>query len=240
MWAAVAVGSSAAAQALTAQVVRGTVRVQDSRRVLAGVHVAAADSSGAVLADVVSDEGGRFTLSFASDGTFQIVLRRVGWRPSFSAFIRASAADTLEVDLRADPDAVELPVVRVEDERSKTPNERAYDDAVRHGWTVYAPEKVAEQRGRYRDFEDLLRGLQVSGIRIGRPGECIQATRYVNRCLAFVVDDVPMGPVAQVQPSDVYFIAVVSAADASVRWGNRAPWGAIVVYTRMYGDRPKR
>jgi hypothetical protein len=38
-------------------------------------------------------------------------------------------------------------------------------------------------------------------------------------------------------PADTYFIAVLTASQSAVQFGDRAPWGAIVLYTRMNGDR---
>lgn len=229
----------ACAAPLHAQLIRGTVRVLGTTRIVTGVRVTAVDSLGRTLLEAVSDERGRFTLALKTEQPFRVVARKVGLEPSFSELLRATVADTLEMDLQLPTDVAELPPVEVAGERGKTPNQRAYDDAVRHGWKVYSPDKVAEQREKYRDFTDLLRGLQVSGIRIGRPGECIQSTRFMNRCLAYVIDGVPAGPYALVIPTDIYFFAVLSATDSAVQWGDKAPWGAIVIYTRMYGDRAR-
>ena len=60
--------------------------------------------------------------------------------------------------------------------------------------------------------------------------------RFMGRCLAYIIDDQPAGPFVTVIPTDIYFFAVLSASESSVRWGDRAPWGAIVIYTRMHGD----
>jgi len=229
----------ACAVPLYAQLIRGTVRVQGTPRVVPGVRVTAVDSLGRTLVEAVSDERGRFTLAMSSEQPFRVVARKVGLEPSFSELLRAARTDTLEMDLQLPTDVAELPPVEVSGERGKSPNQRAYEDAVRHGWKVYPPDKIAEQREKYRDFTDLLRSLQVSGIRIGRPGECIQSTRFLNRCLAIIIDGVAAGPYAMVIPTDIYFFAVLSATDSAVQWGDRAPWGAIVIYTRMYGDRAR-
>jgi hypothetical protein len=233
---ALAAAVACAAAPARAQVLRGTVRVQNTDRVVPGVRIGAMDSAGTMLAEVVSDETGRFVLAFSTTLAIRIVTRKVGVAPALSSYLRMTPADTLQVDLWVPSDTPELPSVKVEGEKRKTPNELAYEEAVRRGWMVFGPAKLAEQRGRFREFTDLLRALQVPGIRLGRPGECIQSTRHINRCLAIVIDDVPVGPYATVVPTDISFIAVLSASDASVRWGNRAPWGAVAVYTRMFGE----
>jgi hypothetical protein len=40
-----------------------------------------------------------------------------------------------------------------------------------------------------------------------------------------------------VNPRDVYFLAVLSQNQSQVQYGDRAPYGAIVIYTRMNGDK---
>jgi hypothetical protein len=225
------------AASLQAQLLRGTVRMQGTDRVVAGVRISAMDSLGLTLLEVVSDERGRFTLALNADRPFRIAARKLGLQPAFSDFLHPARTDTLEVDLPIPADATVLPAVEVAG--AKSPNQRAYEDAVRHGWKVYPPGKVAERRDRYRDFTDLLRGLQVSGVRFGKPGECVQSMRFMNRCLAIIIDDQPAGAFAQVVPTDVYFFAVLTATESAVRWGDRAPWGAIVIYTRMNGDRER-
>lgn len=228
-----------AAASLHAQVLRGTVRIQGTDIVVSGVRISAMDSLGLTLLEVVSDDRGRFTLALNTAKPFRIAARKVGLQPAFSEFLSPSRTDTLEVDLpipAVPADGSVLPAVEVAGAAGSTPNLRAYEDAVRHGWKVYGPAQVAERRDKYRDFSDMLRGMQVSGVRIGKPGECIQSMRFMNRCLAVIVDDQPAGPYFIVVPTDIYFFAVLSATESSVRWGDKAPWGAIAIYTRMYGD----
>lgn len=210
-----------------------------SDRPVSNARVTAVDSGGRVLAESTSDSTGRFTIALRATGPVRIEARKIGVDPSYSEYFRVTPADTLEMDVGVPADVPSLPTVEVPGTPVRTRNELAYDDAVRRGWKVYPPEKVAAQRERYHEFMDLLRGMQVTGIRIGRPGECIQSTHFNGRCLAYVIDGVPAGPFLTVLPSDVYFFAVVSATDAAVLWGNRAPWGAVVIYTRMNGDRNK-
>jgi hypothetical protein len=40
-----------------------------------------------------------------------------------------------------------------------------------------------------------------------------------------------------VNPRDIYFLAILTASESASRWGDKAPWGAIVIYTRMNGDK---
>lgn len=222
-----------------AQVLRGTVHVSGGDRTVADARIAAVDTAGKLLNEVVSDSSGRFVLRIATSLPFRIEARKIGVEPSYSGYMRANPTDTLDLEIGIPTDVADLPKVEVPGTPSKSANELAYEDALRHGWKVYSPDRVAQLRERYRDFTDMLRALQVEGIRINRPGDCVQNTHFNNRCLAYVIDGVPAGPYLMVQPSDIYFFAVISASESAVRWGNRAPWGAIVIYTRMNGDRTK-
>jgi hypothetical protein len=58
-----------------------------------------------------------------------------------------------------------------------------------------------------------------------------------HKCMTYVIDGVVVGPTVIVNPEDIYFIAVVQGTESTLRWGNLAPYGAIVVYTKMNGDR---
>jgi hypothetical protein len=61
-----------------------------------------------------------------------------------------------------------------------------------------------------------------------------------GRCLTLIVDGQVLGPDAFVSPSDVHFIAFISAADAAVKYGARAREGAIFIATRRQGDDERR
>lgn len=70
-------------------------------------------------------------------------------------------------------------------------------------------------------------------------GGCIRSIRN-NLCLNWcVIDGQPAGTYVHMNPKDMYFAAVVSRTEAMSQWGNRTPNGAIVIYTRMYGDKIK-
>ena len=91
---------------------------------------------------------------------------------------------------------------------------------------------------------DLVRWSGASSLIIpGRVTECIRSARYVggdrrnDRCMVWVVDDQVLGPTPVLNPADTYFMAILTASQSSMQFGDKAPWGAIVVYTRMNGDR---
>ena len=223
--------------AATAQYVRGTLKAEGAGEAvvarLAGAKVTVTDSLGKELFDLVSDAEGRFRFTMPEVKPFKVNVLRIGQQPSSTDWIRAAASDTLDIELLVPSAPVTLAAVEVLG--AKSANARNLEEARRNGWKVYEPELVARHRGTARDFNDLLREVAASSVTVGRPGECVRSVRF-GRCLVYVLDGVPSGPSIFVNPNDVYFFAVLSATESAVRWGNRAPWGAIVVYTRMYGD----
>ena len=235
-WLLVLLAVAALPQLAAAQFVRGTLKPEGADTRLAGAKVTVTDSSGKTLFDLMSDAQGRFAFTMPEVKPFKVNVLRIGLQPSSTDLIRAAASDTLDLELTVPSEPVTLAAVEIRG--AKSPNQLSLEEARRSGWTIYEPEVVERHRGTARDFNDLLHAVAATSVRIGRPNECVRSVRY-GRCLVYVLDGIPSGPTIFINPNDVYFFAVLSATESAVRWGDRAPWGAIVVYTRMYGDRRK-
>ena len=224
-----------------AQVIRGRITVRQTEARVIGARVSAHDSAGLPLHEVFSDSSGHFTLKV--DGRpFSIAVRKLGWQPSFTELIKGIAAtDTVEMNLEipAEPPSLSpVEIVTTVDAASLGP--RRLQEARRRGWQVFEPEFVASRRADSPFFADLMRAAQVQSILLPqKPSDCVRSMRN-NRCLTYIVDDQVIGYQLAIQPSDVYFFAVLTGVQSSVMWGDRAPYGAIVIYTRMYGDRRER
>lgn len=222
--------------AVPAQLVRGTLKTEGSDLRLAGAKVTVTDSLGKEILSLQSNAEGLFRFLMPEVKAFRVNVLRIGQQPSSTDLIRAAVTDTLDIELSVPSDPVTLAAVEVAGRKS--PNALSLEEAIRSGWKVYEPEVVARYRSTARDLNDLLREVAASSVRVGRPGECVRSVRF-GRCMVYVLDGVPSGPSIFINPNDVYFFAVLSASESAVRWGDRAPWGAIVVYTRMNGDRRK-
>ena len=220
---------------LPAQVIRGTVKAEGIGTIVPGARVTVTDTTNAVLAEAVSGSDGRFFVAFRSPSRFVVGVRKLGWKPSFSEPIAAGQGDTLLVDLTVPAELTEIAAAEIREREVTTFNARAIADATRKGWKVYAPEALERFRNTGGSFLDLMREVGVSGLVLGK-GDCVRSVRN-NRCLVYVIDGQPAGTNVFVPPSDVYFFAVLSATESATQWGDKAPWGAIVVYTRMNGDR---
>ena len=221
---------------VSAQVIRGTIRAQESQTPVPGARVTVTDTANSVLAEVVSGPDGKFHLSFKAPSRFVVGVRKVGWRPSFTDPMSATPADTLLVDFLVPAEPTEIAAAEINATADPASfNGRAIAEAQRKGWKVYPPQAIERFRNVAGNFLDLMREVGATGLNFGK-GDCVRSLRY-NRCMVYVLDGQPAGTSVFIHPADVYFFAVLSASESASQWGDKAPWGAIVVYTRMHGDK---
>lgn len=225
---------------LTAQLVRGTIRVQGSEGnagIVQGARITVLDSLDKEVAAAQSDEKGHFVVPLSGGYPFRVTVRKIGWQPSATELIHAPATDTLDLDLAVPMEGVVLPGVEVDAAKTMSFNQHSYNEAKRLGWKIYGPAEVEAHRNEFTTFENLMRTLSITGVKMpGRSTDCYQNLRN-GRCMTFVVDGEPVGTMWVVNPIDVYFVAILQATESSVQFGDKAPWGAILIVTRMNGDK---
>jgi hypothetical protein len=231
-----------------AQLIRGTIRAQGSDAIVQGASITVLDSLDKQLVAVSSDDKGHFVLPLSSPLPFRVTVRKIGWQPSSTDLIHASRNDTLDMDLTVPVEGVTLASVEVDAKKTRSFNEESYAEAKRLGWKVYEPSEIESRRYEFSDFENMMRALQVTGVKM--PGTSSTYKQilpngttdcYINirngRCFTFVVDGQALGTSWVVNPVDVYFIAILQSSESSVQFGDKAPWGAILIVTRMNGDK---
>ncbi|MEN9791366.1 MAG: hypothetical protein RLZZ63_1024 [Gemmatimonadota bacterium] len=223
-----------------AQVFRGTVRSSTTTIPIPEAQVTVRDSLDDVLASTVSDATGRFTLRLRRVPTGSVIVqaRRLGYEVVRTGEARIGRGDSVEVELLMTEVAATLDAITVGG--MATLNEKRLADAYRRGWQVYEPERVAQHQSRAADMMQLLRSMGTPSLILPRRiDDCVRNTR-TGECVTWVLDGQIVGPSAFILPTDVYFFAVLSPSEARVEYGNRAPNGAISVYTRSATDRPTR
>ena len=222
---------------LQAQVLRGTARLVGDDRPLDLARVMALLRDGRSIGSTVTDDQGRFQFRINADGKpFSISITRIGMQPTLSEEITIGSTDTLDVNFTVVETGIRTDTVRVKS--SPSFNELRLTEARRRGWRIFPPVEVEKLRERSNSFEDLLRSTGYPGFVVpSRRDDCIRSTRY-NRCLTIVLDGVPLsGSYPNINPRDIYFFALLGKTEAAVQFGDRTPWGAIVIYTRAKGDR---
>ncbi len=222
-----------------AQIFRGAVRTVNTAQAIPLATVTARDSAGNVLALATTDSAGLWALRVRrAEGPIELRVRRLGFEMGSYTVKTPSATDTLEYEFLLTEVAAATEAVRVSGDVSL--NEKRLSEAYRRGWKVYEPEVIASVRDRTPDLPQLMRTLGTTSVYPPRgPNDCFRATRN-NQCLAIVVDGLVLGPTALVLPSDIYFLAILGASEARVQFGDRAPFGAIAIYTRSRYDRTSR
>jgi hypothetical protein len=236
---AVALYFATAAATVSAQVVRGTVKSKEAGTLLDRAKVIALNEAGREMASVTTDDRGRFNLSIKSLGKpFSITVRRLGILPTQSSPITMQVGDTADIEFLVE-ETSSTPVDTFKVKAAQSPNERALLEAERRGWKMFTPKQIELYRSEARSVQDLLRSWGYAGLTFpggNRPGECVRSTR-TNSCLDWVVDGQVVGPNFNMDPRDVYFIAFLGRTEAVTQWGQKTPNGALVIYTRMYGDK---
>lgn len=237
--AALFIGVLPSARELNAQVVRGTVRSKSTQASLDRAQVYAQNEVGQDIGSSVTDERGRFFLKLTTLGRpFTVTVRRLGIAPTKSDPIKIASTDTADVDFLVEETST-APVDTFKVRSQLSINDNALAEAKRRGWKMFTPAEVEQHRESARSVQDLLRSWGNAGLLFNpRFSDCVRSTR-TNLCLDWVVDGLPVGTQFAMNPRDIYFLAVVNRTEAMTQWGNKTPNGAIVIYTRMYGDKIK-
>ncbi len=222
-----------------AQVLRGTVRMRDDSIAVDGARVVAEDRAGNAIGNATTDEAGRYflRLSAKAGAPFRLLVTRIGLRPTMSDEFTLALSDTVNADIfvRVLPEMLE----EVSSTADPSLNTRRFEYARRRGWRVFDPATIESRRASSPGLNELLRSLGAPGLLVPqRPGDCVKTTR-TGQCLAVVLDNVLVSGGVHINPRDIYFLAIVGSSDARLEWGDRASYGALAIYTRMYGD-PRR
>ena len=226
------------------QVIRGALRSQATARPVQRGRVTAVDRTGRMVGETIADDSGNFVLRVdARSVPFSLTVRRIGVEPSTTPEFELTPSDTVDFELNLPETPVLGDTVRITGMASY--NETKYQEAVRRGWKVFPPAEVAKHRDRVNNVYDLLRWADASLMIPSRRNDCVRSARYISsdrrsdHCMVWIVDGQVLGPLPILNPADTYFIAVLTASQSAVQFGDRAPWGAIVMYTRMFGDRER-
>jgi hypothetical protein len=221
--------------ALPAQVVRGTVRTRDTSLPLERAQVTARDVQGVLLGSAISDSSGFWQFRMRPDVGFILEVKRLGFSQGATEVPPMATGDTAQIEFLMAEVAAMAEAVTIVAEPGV--NDRRLAEAERRGWKVYPPELIMQHRAKSQDFFQLLRSVGGPGLILPRSlNDCVRSTRS-NRCLTYIVDGQILGPTANILPTDIYFLAVLSASQSSVQFGDRAPWGALYVVTRSALDR---
>lgn len=219
------------------RVLRGRIISIESRTPMAEATVEALDSTRQVIRAARTDSAGRFDLVFRSDpGGFQIRIRRIGIAPTLTDPLRFDDRDTVDVDLLVDERPAVLEPVKVETDAISPLNAQRLADAYARGWRVVPPARVAEARQRSTNLDQLIRSVALPNVMV--TPDCFRSLVSFG-CLTVFIDDVYYGQRGfnSLNAKDIDFIAVIGSTEALTRYGNRAQYGVLLLYTRRHESR---
>ena len=204
---------------------------------MAEATVEALDSTRTVIRSARTDSAGRFDLVFATDpGGFRIRVRRIGITPTLTDPLRFDR-DTVDVDLLVEERPAVLDAVEVAAEAHSPLTAQRLKDAYARGWRVVSPERVAAARQRATHLDELIRSVALSNVMV--TPDCFRSMVTMG-CLTVFIDDVYYGQRGfnMINARDIDFIAVIGPTEAITRYGNRAQYGVLMLYTRREERRP--
>lgn len=120
---------------LATQGLQGALIDRVSQGPLGVARIAALDAQGEVVAEVLSDRVGAFTILLPRAGTYQLRIRRVGFKPFISPFLEVQANEMRTYRVEIDPVPVDLIPVVVEGERKCDLTEGRSGPALAALWT---------------------------------------------------------------------------------------------------------
>jgi hypothetical protein len=120
---------------LATQGINGALVDRVSQGPIGVARVAALDAQGQVVAEVLSDRVGAFTVLLPTAGTYQLRIRRVGFKPFTSPFLDVQTNEMRKYRLEIDPIPVDLIPVVVEGERKCDLTEGRSGPALAALWT---------------------------------------------------------------------------------------------------------
>jgi hypothetical protein len=221
---------------LPAQAISVSVR-DTAGRPIAQVSLALIDTGGRVVATARTGEGGAALWPRADTGVFQVMARRFGFKPRYSARLHIGRGDTVAVRLTLDrAPAILDPVVIV-----------AQRDSVRREWNpfginfratggyIITPSEIEAAILGARDMADVLARRAIPGILIDHIRRCPRSNRGAG-CLPFVIDGqlFPDGTALQdvVVPEMVDYVVALRGSEVGVRYGSIGHNGIILIATK--------
>lgn len=140
-----AAAALAGATPVAAQEIQGTVRDAATDRAVGGATIAALGGDGGLIAIAIADAGGRFRLAL-EPGRDSLRLRAggLGYASADTIAPAAGGADTIEIDLRLEPNPVEVEGVTARARQRSNHNLVGFLDRLENGTGQYlGPQDVA-------------------------------------------------------------------------------------------------
>jgi hypothetical protein len=163
-----------AAAAAQAQEIRGAIFDVSTEARLSGAVVMLLDGEGVLRETVLTDTAGTFTLRFAVSDSIRLRVERYGYRAVESVNLRLDRRDSLRLEIRMRPTAIQIPGVTATAHSNRSRNLEGFLIRQRSGYGKYlGPGEIA--RLRPRSTLSLLTAVPGSPIISGSSGNAVLA-----------------------------------------------------------------
>jgi hypothetical protein len=232
-----------------AQTLIGRVLDQSNDRPVAGATVALVSPEGAERGRVLTDVGGRFTLTPPEGGEYQLLASGLGYYETQSPLLALVADGRASIDLALVPEPIGLEglEVSVEESASEMLWELGLTPAALGGRWIDRP--AIDAIPAKRDVGTIIEMSSVPGTRVvrmenvtetdGDIGLCIGLARGRtqdgrNMCAVIMLDGVPVTRqhALQIDPDAIESIAVLVPREAATFFGTVGGGGVVLMWTR--------
>ncbi|MBV6522180.1 MAG: hypothetical protein MNPFHGCM_02326 [Gemmatimonadaceae bacterium] len=193
---AVAFLAVVASDAMSAQTIRGTLRVSDEDAAAVNARVWLVNRRGVTVDTTRSRDLGRFELKAPFAGEFRVVVRRIGYTPEHTDYIRLREGEVREEVINLLSVRV-LPTVEVSVSRDTRRLFGINTNSLGRSQFL-RPEQVDRLRPFSLDMTDLLRHANIASVQVrdlGGGDTCVQVRSFLGGCAAIYLDGLWLGDV---------------------------------------------
>ena len=232
----IAVGSANAG----AQVLRGSVVIENTEVRVPNALITVFDSGGKSLANSRADRDGEFLLRLPPGSNFTVQIVKLGYSPYYIQRLPLGRGDTLNVVVPLGVIATRIAATVIEAERIRIRQQRILGlDARAISATVVTPSEVSLAAKGASSYLDIVRSTAPGGVVVDNTRNCVISMHTSSvrpRCLPVFIDEQLISDLDAIrqlaQPEMVDHFVFLRGTDAAIKFGNDAIEGVMLIYTR--------
>jgi hypothetical protein len=246
-----AAGMACVSATAGAQVLRGSVVMENTEQKVPNALVTVFDSAGKAISNARADRDGEFLLRLPPSTRITVQVVKVGYSPYYIQNLPLGRGDTINVVVPLAVVAQRIAATVIEAERMRIRQQRILGlDARAISATVITPSEVSLAAKGASSYLDIVRSAAPGGVVVDNTRNCVISLHVSSirpRCLPVFIDEQlvsDLDAIAQLaQPELVDHFVFLRGTDAAIKFGNDAIEGVMLIYTRrseMIRSRPPR
>jgi hypothetical protein len=235
-----AAGIAVVSASAGAQVLRGSVVIENTEQRVPNALITVFDSAGKSVANSRADRDGEFLVRLPSGSNFTVQVVKLGYSPHYIQHLPLGFGDTTNVVVPLGVIATRIAATVIEAERMRIRQQRILGlDARATSATVVTPSEVSLAAKGASSYLDIVRSTAPGGVVVDNTRNCVISLRTSGvrpRCLPVFVDEQLISDLDAItqlaQPEMVDHFIFLRGTEASIRFGNDAIEGVMLIYTR--------